>query len=131
MNIQNRMSEATGRVDVYVRLDHIQRALKTIRWRILKDKPEIRPASEALEWMDAMSFDEIMLAATLVATVEQVLTTTKEAWQFIYQLALEGGMLVPEQKHVPEQKQERKTDRKTARRKTVAGSTNLASRQTD
>lgn len=97
MTIHNLLSEATGEAKVPVRLDHIQRALSSIRFHILKHKPEILPNSEALGWMDAMSFDDVILAATFLATVER-LTASVTLQCLIEPLAVEGGMTVQKAK---------------------------------
>lgn len=76
MQNYNSISKATGDVTVPVDLQDIQITLSAMRSHALKDKPEIIPDAEALQWLDDLSFDEVMLGAKLVATVRKVRETS-------------------------------------------------------
>jgi hypothetical protein len=89
MGTINNLAESVGDTQIAVATTHIQRALSALR-RYLADAGKNDEAkTDHLQEMDRFTFDEVMLAARLIATVERVHNTDYLS-AFIEPLVSEG-----------------------------------------
>lgn len=88
-NIAN-LAEAIGEPKIVVITSHIKRSLKAIRDFVVDHAPTKDTEAEMLADIDHLTFDEIMLAATLIATIQSACGSTGRLWMFITPLMAEG-----------------------------------------
>lgn len=90
MSIAN-LAESVGEPKIVVTTSHIERSLKVIR--DFATDHALTEDSEArnLRDMDGLTFDEVMLAATLLATVERASNSSGRLWLYVTPLLAEGA----------------------------------------
>lgn len=107
-------TKSTAKTRVVVTTEHIDRAVSAMR----RGSQRLCPEFET-EWMDSISFEGVMAAATLVATVEHVSFASDDLFQLIEDLAREGGMLQADERkaYAPTKQRKSYTVRALARDK--------------
>jgi hypothetical protein len=89
MGTINNLAESVGDKRIVVTTIHIQRVLSSLRRYLASVAESDEDKAAVLQEMDRFTFDEVMLAARLIATVETV-HGTDYLWSFIEPLVAEG-----------------------------------------
>lgn len=89
MGTINNLAESVGDKRIVVTTVHIQRALRAVRGFLTSVAESNEDKADVLREMDRFTFDDVMLAARLIATVEAV-HGTDYLWSFIGPLIAEG-----------------------------------------